>query len=62
MGEEPRVPKLRRAAESREKRLFIKNTAACEAVRRCIRCDACPVLEGYGERLAARRSFEPKPQ
>ena len=33
-------------AESREKRLFIKNTGACEAVRRCIRTDACPVLEG----------------
>ena len=33
-------------AENREKRLFIKNTGACEAVRRCIRTDACPVLEG----------------
>ena len=32
-------------AENREKRLFIKNTGACEAVRRCIRTDACPVLE-----------------
>ena len=36
-------------AENREKRLFIKNTGACEAVRRCIRTDACPVLEGYEE-------------
>ena len=33
-------------AENREKRLFIKNTGACEVVRRCIRTDACPVLEG----------------
>ena len=33
-------------AEKREKRLFIKNTGACEVVRRCIRTDACPVLEG----------------
>ena len=33
-------------AENREKRLFIKNTGAFEAVRRCIRTDACPVLEG----------------
>ena len=35
-----------RAAESREKRLFIKNTGPCQAARRCIRTDACPVLEG----------------
>ena len=34
------------AAESREKRLFIKNTGPCQAARRCIRTDACPVLEG----------------
>ena len=33
-------------AENREKRLFIKNIGVCEAVRRCIRTDACPVLEG----------------
>ena len=33
-------------AENREKRLFTKNTGACEVVRRCIRTDACPVLEG----------------
>ena len=33
-------------AETREKRLFIKNTGPCEVVRRCIRTDACPVLEG----------------
>ena len=41
-------------AESRVKRLFTKNTAACEVVRRCIRCDACPVLEGYGEGLVRK--------
>lgn len=34
------------AAETREKRLFTKNTGPCEVVRRCIRTDACPVLEG----------------
>ena len=33
-------------AENREKRLFTKNTGACEVARRCIRTDACPVLEG----------------
>ena len=33
-------------AETRGKRLFTKNTGPCEAVRRCIRTDACPVLEG----------------
>lgn len=35
-----------RAAVTREERLFTKNTGPCEAVRRCIRTDACPVLEG----------------
>ena len=35
-----------RVAEARGKRLFTKNTGPCEAVRRCIRTDACPVLEG----------------
>ena len=33
------------AAETRLKRLFTKNTGPCQAVRRCIRTDACPVLE-----------------
>ena len=32
-------------AETRPKRLFTKNTGPCEVVRRCIRTDACPVLE-----------------
>ena len=45
---------LERVAETRGKRLFTKNTGACEAVRRCIRSDACPVLEGYGEGLARK--------
>src|SRR5699024_7709154 len=35
-----------RAAETRGRRLFIKNTGACEVVRRCICTDSCPVLEG----------------
>ena len=35
-----------RVAETRGKRLFIKNTGPCEVVRRCIRTDSCPVLEG----------------
>jgi hypothetical protein len=34
------------AAETRGKRLFTKNTGPCEVVRRCIRTDSCPVLEG----------------
>ena len=55
-------PELEEAAETRAKRLFTKNTGACKAVRRCIRTDACPVPEGYGEGLAARRSSEPKPR
>ena len=33
-------------AETREKRLFTKNTGPCEDVSRGIRTDACPVLEG----------------
>ena len=55
-------PELEGVAETRGKRLFTKNTAACEVVRRCIRCDACPVPEGYGEGLALGRSSEPKPR
>ena len=37
------------AAEKRPKQLFSKNTGLCEAVRRSIRADACPVLEGQEE-------------
>src|ERR1700724_2934464 len=33
-------------ADTSEKRLFTKNTCPCEVARRCIRTDACPVLEG----------------
>ena len=47
-------PELEEAAETRAKRLFTKNTGACEVLRRCIRTDACPVPEGYGEGLALR--------
>ena len=39
----------RLAAENRPKQLFSKNTGLCEAARRSIRADACPVLEGYEE-------------
>ena len=39
------------AAETRGVRLFTKNTGPCEVVRRCIRTDSCPVLEGYEEEL-----------
>ena len=46
------LPELEEVAQNWGKRLFTKNTAACEAERRCIRCDACPVLEGHGEGLA----------
>jgi hypothetical protein len=53
---------LEEVAENWGKRLFTKNTAACEVLRRCIRCDACPVLEGYVERLVLGRSCETKPQ
>ena len=34
------------AAETSGKRLFTKNTGPCEVAKRCIRTDACPVLEG----------------
>src|SRR5512144_2963965 len=40
-----RPPQPGAAAETRPKRLFTKNTGPCEAVRRGIRTDACPVLE-----------------
>jgi hypothetical protein len=38
-------PERAGGAEARGKRLFTKNTGPCEAVRRCIRTDACPVPE-----------------
>jgi hypothetical protein len=38
----------------RPKRLFTKNTGLCEVERRRIGADACPVPEGYEERLALR--------
>ena len=36
---------LPEVAEKRPKRLFTKNTGACEVVRPCICTDACPVPE-----------------
>ena len=37
------------AAANRPKRLFTKNTGLCQAARRRIGSDACPVPEGYAE-------------
>ena len=53
-----------RVAENRGERLFTKNTGPCEAVRRCIRTDACPVLEGQEDPSApfTGRRGEFKPQ
>ena len=45
---------LEGAAVKRPKRLFNKNTGLCEVARRRIGADACPVPEGYEERLALR--------
>ena len=39
----------RAAAANRPKRLFTKNTGLCQAARRSIGSDACPVPEGYAE-------------
>ena len=50
------------AAANRPKRLFTKNTGLCQAARRRIGSDACPVPEGYAEESAARRSPEAKPR
>jgi hypothetical protein len=41
-----------RVAVKCPRRLFTKNTGLCEAVKRRIGADACPVSEGYRERLA----------
>jgi hypothetical protein len=43
---------LRRVAEKWPKRLFTKNIGLCEAVKRCIGTDTCPVPEGQEERLS----------
>ena len=40
------------AAVKRSNRLFTKNTGLCKVARRRIGADACPVPEGYVERLA----------
>ena len=49
-GLRPRKP--RAAAAKRPKRLFTKNTGLCQAARRSIGSDACPVPEGYADALA----------
>ena len=41
----PLRDELAAVAVTRPKRLFTKNTGGCEAVRRCIPTDACPVPE-----------------
>ena len=50
------------AAAKRPKRLFTKNTGLCQAARRSIGSDACPVPEGYADALASKRSAEAKPR
>ena len=50
------------AAAKRPKRLFTKNTGLCQAARRSIGSDACPVPEGYADALAAMRGAEAKPR
>ena len=47
-----------RVAEARGERLFTKNTGPCEAARRCIRTDACPVLEGQEDPSAPLRGVK----
>ena len=56
------LPEPAAAAAKRPKRLFTKNTGLCQAARRSIGSDACPVPEGYADALAARRSAEAKPR
>ena len=43
------LPEPPAAAANRPKRLFTKNTGLCQAARRRIGSDACPVPEGYAE-------------
>ena len=50
------------AAANGPKRLFTKNTGLCQAARRRIGSDACPVPEGYAEGLGSARSPEAKPR
>ena len=45
MACKPLRPKREWVAQTSEKRLFTKNTGPCEVAKRCIRTDACPVLE-----------------
>ena len=56
------LPEREGAAANRPKRLFTKNTGLCQAARRRIGSDACPVPEGYAEGSAETRSPEAKPR
>ena len=56
------LPEPPAAAANRPKRLFTKNTGLCQAARRRIGSDACPVPEGYAEGLGSARSPEAKPR
>ena len=60
MGWTDQLREPRAAAAKRPKRLFTKNTGLCEAGRRSIGSDACPVPEGYAEGSAREREA-PKP-
>ena len=51
MGEGASPPEPEAAAAKRPKRLFTKNTGLCQAARRSIGSDACPVPEGYADAL-----------
>ena len=53
------LPEPLAAAANRPKRLFTKNTGLCQAARRRIGSDACPVPEGYAE---GSGTFVPKPR
>ena len=48
-------PERMAAAVDRPKRLFTKNTGLCQAARRRIGSDACPVPEGHEEGSARKR-------
>ena len=54
MGCRNLLPKPRPAAAKRPKRLFTKNTGLCQAARRRIGSDACPVPEGHAEGSAVK--------
>ena len=45
----------------RPKRLFTKNTGLCQAARRSIGSDACPVPEGYADLSAQAKQRSQAP-